>query len=71
MIEDTDIKGAGMQVNSAGITMLLSIESHGVFSFIGLGAFQLTASAVSWGGGSMSIKALQTDSQKATPFVCR
>jgi len=38
----------------------LSIESHGVFSFIGLGAFQLTASAVSWGGGSMSIKRMQS-----------
>jgi len=44
--------------------MLLSIESHGVFSFIGLGAFQLTASAVSWGGGSMSIKRMQTELYK-------
>jgi hypothetical protein len=35
IIEDTDIKGTGMQVNSAGITMLLGIESHRVFS-IGL-----------------------------------
>jgi hypothetical protein len=33
IIEDTDVEGTSMQVDSAGITMLMGIESHGVFSY--------------------------------------
>jgi hypothetical protein len=33
IIEDTDLEGACMQVNSAGMTVLLGIESHRVFSY--------------------------------------
>ena len=33
IIEDTDVQGARMQVNSASITVLLGIESHRVFSY--------------------------------------
>ena len=33
IIKNTDVEGTRMQVNSAGITVLLGIESHRVFSF--------------------------------------
>ncbi len=33
IIEDTDVEGTCMQLNSATITILMGIESHGVFSF--------------------------------------
>jgi hypothetical protein len=33
IIENTDVEGTGMQVNSAGISVLLGIESHRVFSY--------------------------------------
>jgi hypothetical protein len=33
IIEDTHVQGARMQVNSAGITVLLGIESRRVFSY--------------------------------------
>lgn len=66
-IENKDAEGTGLQVGSTSIAMRLVMESHGVFSLVGLGAFQLTASAVGWGEGSMSTKRLQADRPKPAP----
>jgi len=71
IIEDTDVQGTGMQINSAGITMLLGIESHGVFSYwcSDLPVYRFGGELE--GEGSMSIKRMQSDSQPAAPSVCR
>ena len=58
-----------MQSNSAGITVLLGIESHGVFSFRlrDLPVYRFGGELE--GEGSMSIKRMQSDQPLATLLV--